>query len=86
MLQIAGLYSEPQLIYTPRFLVYTEKYLTLEFVTVSSGPSIQERAWLNAKFCRVSWEVVIWFRNRNSSSTFQNVEDLSLFLFSFSGG
>ena len=54
MLQIAGLYSEPQLIYTPRFLVYTEKYLTLEFVTVSSGPSIQERAWLNAKFCRVS--------------------------------
>ena len=36
MLQIAGLYSEPQLIYTSRFLVYAEKYLTLEFVRCMS--------------------------------------------------
>ena len=85
MLQIAGLYSEPQLIYTPRFLVYAEKYLTLEFVRCMSL-SPQAHRFRRAKFCRVSWEVVIWFRNRNSPSTFQNVEDLSLFLFSFSGG
>ena len=51
--------------------------------TVTLGPSVLKWAWLSAKCFRVLWEVVIWFCERNSSSTFRKCTRFILSLFFF---
>ena len=53
------------------------------YITVTSGPSVLEWAWLSAKYCRGLWEVAIWFRERNSSFTFRKCTRIILFSFFF---
>ena len=56
------------------------------YIIVTSGPSVLEWAWQRAKCCRVLWKVVIWFRERNSSSTFRTWTRFILFkYFCFNG-
>ena len=49
-------------------------------ITVTSGPSVLEWAWLSAKCCRALWEVVIWFPEWNSSSTFRKCSRFVFFI------
>ena len=53
------------------------------YVTVTSSPSVREWAWHNC--CHEFREVLIWCRERNSSSTFRKCTRLSLYLSFFNG-
>ena len=53
------------------------------YITVTSGPSVLEWAWLSAKYCRGLWEVAIWFRERNSSFTYRKCTRIILFYYLF---
>ena len=51
------------------------------YITVTLGPSVLEWAWRSARCCRVLWEIVIRFRERNSSFTFWKCTRIILFSF-----
>ena len=55
----------------------------LVYITVTSGPSVLEWAWLSAKYCRGLWEVTFWFRERNSSFTYRKCTRIRLFYYLF---
>ena len=49
------------------------------YITVTSGSSVLEWTWLSAKCSRVLKEVIVGFRERNSSFTFRKCARIILF-------